>query len=78
MLIIIIPFEKPKIEVHIFDRATLSGFCYYEVYNKKQVLWLKIKNSYFLWRKSSYKNICFIKAKCLLKEQFRGNKKYFS
>ena len=34
MLIIIIPFEKPKIEVHIFDRATLLCFCYYEVYNK--------------------------------------------
>ena len=26
LLIIIIAFEKPKIEVHIFDMVTLSGF----------------------------------------------------
>ena len=69
MLIIIIPFERRKIEVHVFDRATLSRFAIREFTTKedfntkKQALHIKLKNvSYFLLRKSSYKK-CFIVLK---------------
>ena len=47
---IIIPFKKTKIEVHIFDRAILSCFAMMEFTtkkdfnSKKQALCLKIKN----------------------------------
>ena len=34
LLMIIIPFEKPKIEVHIYDRATISGFALREFTKK--------------------------------------------
>ena len=34
LLIIILPFEKPNIEVHTFDRATLSDFAMREFTTK--------------------------------------------
>ena len=60
LLIIIIPFEKPKTEVHIFDRATFPGFARREFRTKqdfntkKQVLLLTKLRSCLLKNKRKY------------------------
>ena len=71
LLIIIIPFEKPKIEVQIFDRTSLSGFAMKEFTTKEgfntknqALLLIKLRSCFKLW--SSYKDICCIKVKCSL------------
>ena len=66
--IIIIPFEKRKIKVHIFERVTFPGFSMrdfrtkYDFNTKKQVL-LPIKLKPCLLKNE---NTCCIKAKCFL------------
>ena len=71
LLIIIIPFEKPKIEVQIFDRTSLSGFAMKgfttkEGFNTKNQALLLIKLRSCFKLRSSYKDICCIKVKCSL------------
>ena len=67
VIVIWAPFERRKIEVHIFERANLSGFGMWNITAKeglnrrKQVFLLNLV--YFLWEIVQIRKFCIVKAR---------------